>query len=203
MLYGMLISLILTFLMLGIAKRLPDPYWTILLHMHESTLALFLFFAIGMVMRSISIVPTLTFRGKRIPNHHGHRWPWPLMLAFLMAVASTTYRYWSWRAYAAFSEASPASFNPWEHRGNVFAMTLALLAATISLTRLQSSSLAERLMAYTSAMVALVSFAPLLMPAGFPAYHPVSMLFVLGVAVLLFVVSRFIQRRWRRWRIDT
>ncbi len=196
MLYVMLGSATATFLMLGLAKRLPAPYWQWLLQAQEATLAIFLFCALGIFMRTMEHPPTVTLRGKRYPLIQGRRFSWKLMLALLLSSAAFVYRFASLRAYAAYHNVPISEFDPWQQRGNLFCITLALISGTIALAHIRDSALASRLIAMAVAVASLVSFAPLLMPLGYLPQHPYSLLLVVVVGLLLYLVSRVIQRRW-------
>jgi len=195
MLYAMMISMVLTFSMLAVAKYLPDPYWNILLHLHEAPLAVFLFCSVGMFMRLFATVPTIKFRGKEIKTDAKPGIKWTMMLAFLMSATTAAYRFTSLKAYVAFSEQSFLTFEPWQHRGNIFMLVLASMAAVISIANLKQTQLKEKLLSYLTAVAALISFTPLLLP-DFPPYHPFAIMVVVLYGWLLALISAKIQSRW-------
>lgn len=195
MLYAMMISMVLTFSMLALAKYLPAPYWNILLHIHEAPLAVFLFCSVGMFMRLFSNIPKIKFRGKEIRSNVQPGIKWTMMLALLMSVTAAAYRLTSLKAFVAFSEKSFLLFNPWEHRGNIFVYTLANLSAVIALSNLKQEHLRDRFLAYLTASLSLLSFTPLLMPV-FPPYHPLAILSVMVYGLILIFISAKIQSRW-------
>lgn len=199
MLFVMFGSIIITFLMLGLATRLPDPYWSILLHLHEAPLAVFLFCSIGMFLHSFNTISgggTIYFRGHEIRQPGLPGLSWKQMIAFLMAASALAYRLSLMRAFVAFHERPLIEFNPWSQRGNVFCITLAVISSVIAIAHLKETKWRDRLMAYATAAAALVSFSPLLMTFKYPAYHPFSVFLVLFLAVVFFLISRFIQRKW-------
>ncbi len=195
-LYAMIISLILTFSMLGLAKRLPDPYWNLLLHLHEAPLAVFLFCAIGTFLRGFEAPPAIRFRGRNLPNPVRLRTPWTLLISLLMGSAAVTYRFASLKAFVAYRDEVLLAFDPWRHRGNVFALTIAILAATISMAHLRDSSWRRKILAYASALAALVSFSPLLMPLGYGPGHPYAIGLTAILAAVLYLSSNGIQKKW-------
>ncbi|RJO74318.1 MAG: hypothetical protein C4523_00925 [Myxococcales bacterium] len=192
----MLISAILAFLMLGTAKRVPDPYWNILLHLHESPLAVFTFCVAGSVIRVLVQPRKVMFRGRPVAFGSGMHVAWTLLTALLLAFAAASYRYTSIRGYAAFHDRELFDFNPWLQTGNVFAITAASLAATIAMAHLRDETLLEKGIGYAAALIALASFSPLLLPLGYLPYHLPSLAMVAALANGFYLAAWFIQRRW-------
>ncbi len=195
MLYVMLASLTLTFTMLGLAKRLPDPYWPILLQAQEVTLAVFLFAALAIVFRSFNLPQHITFRGKPLVDS-SKRMPWTLLLSLLLSSSAVTYRFATLKAFIAWHETSLDNFDPWVHPGNLFAITFAAIAATLAFAHLGDKAPRSRLFALAVVLASLASYSPLLMRWQIAPYHPAALLLVAAAALVLFAVSRIIQKRW-------
>jgi len=202
LIYGMLISAVLTFLMLGLAKQLPDPWWMILLNLQEMTLCAFVFFTFGIFLRTFEASKVklrysrLSANSPKVSEDDSQKGRWKLMLAVLFAFAALAYRYSTFKAFAAMSDQPMTAFNPWENRGNVFFITAAFIATTIAASKLKAPSLLEKLLAYSSAVLALVSFAPLLSPFGYSPLHPLSLLMVVSIAALCFGLGNYLKIRW-------
>jgi hypothetical protein len=196
MVYVMLGSAAITFLLLGLAKRLPDPYWNILLHAQEASLAVFIFCTIAIFMRTFELSPNLSFRGRKLVQTGKPVGHWKPMASLLMGIAALAYRISALKAFVAWNNLAADRFDTWNHRGNVFALTLALISATIAMAHLRDDRLAKRIIAYTAATCSLVSFLPLLDPLGIPAVHPLSFVFVIGMALMLFGLAHLIQKKW-------
>lgn len=196
MIVVMLGSATLTFLMLGLARSMPDPYWRILLHAQEATLAVFVFCSVALFLRTFEVVPQLTWRGRSLVRRGTPAGHWKPMIALLMGVVALAYRVTALKAFVAWNNVSADDFHTWSHQGNVFSLTFALIAGTIALAHLADPHPIRRVLAYVAAIASLVSLLPLLDPLGVPPTHPLSFGFVLAVAALLYAVARLIRVRW-------
>jgi len=192
----MIISATLTFTMLALAKVVGDPYWVLLLHAQEVSLCVFLFFAFGIFLRTLEKSGGIVKGPRGIVITQAPSGRWKLLSAVLFAFAAIAYRYSTFKAFAALHDADPSDFNPWLSRGNLFSISSAILASLISMSRLKADNIIEKSLAYIAASAALLSLAPLASPLGISILDPLTLLFVVFCAAVLYTITSFIKRHW-------